>query len=98
MNEKPKSNTNFSPCGTARSMGPGPAQVIHYYIGMSGRSYLSHCGLKIDKNEEGVGWIRLETDIFDAVDSPNLHSERKKTMCPTCGELGALVALGNTEL
>ncbi len=98
MNEKPESKTNFSPCGTARSMGPGPAQVIHYYVGMSGRCYLSKCGMKIDKAEPGVGWIRLEVDIFDAVDSPGNLTERKKSMCPTCAEHGALIALGNTEL
>lgn len=92
MNEKPESNTNFSPTG------PGPEQVIHYYVGASGRCYLSKCGLKIDRGAVGVGWIRLEVDIFDAVDSPNKQTERQKSVCPTCAEHGALVALGNTEL
>lgn len=95
MNEKPESRDSFGAFGTERPMEP---QVIHYYIGMSGRNRLSKCGLKIDKQDPSAGWIRLDVDIFDTMDNPSRMSERKKTMCPTCAEYGALVSLGNTEL
>lgn len=101
MNEKPLGR-DFSACGTARSMGPGPAQVLHYYVGVSGRSYLTWCGLTVDKHDPSVGFVTMNRDLLaccNTSDTPGFPtSERKKTACETCGERSILVSLSNTEL
>ena len=91
----------YSPCGTARGMGRGPPCVMHYYTGQSGAHYyLSWCGLKIAKNDPTAGWVKMDRDILAAC-GPSARgylTEREIALCGACGERGAMVALGNTEL
>ena len=99
MNEKPLSQTNFSPLGTARNMGPGPSLEVHYYVGKSGNNFLTWCGKKIPKNDPGASYVRMDVELLEACDRSNdpdnKLTERKKVPCATCAEHAPIVALSN---